>query len=156
VLGGTQTVIVRKLKPADAADLQRTCFRSQALREVQDHVRWCLTEQEHHRLVCLVTEVNGQAVASAQLALLQGYGEIGSLVVAPALRRQGIGTALILALIEQARQRGVQTVEISADVDCHWIRAWYERLGFTYQREHEFPDEHVAVLAMDLTQGAIR
>jgi N-acetylglutamate synthase-like GNAT family acetyltransferase len=97
-----------------------------------------------------VVERQGQAVASGQLALRSDAGEIGSLIVAPACRRQGMGTALVRALLAQARQRQVRALEISANVDLPWIRAWYERLGFTYQREHEFPDERVALLTMDL------
>jgi GNAT superfamily N-acetyltransferase len=123
------------------------------LHQVQDYLAWCLAEQENGRLVCLVAEADGQAVASGQLALRRSKGEIGSLLVAPAHRQQGIGTTLVLALIEQARQRHVRILEITACVDTPWIRAWYERLGFTYQREHDFPGERVAILTMDLTQG---
>lgn len=146
-----QALVVRQLRAADAADLHRTCFPDHSLREVQDHVRWCLSEQRRGRLVCLVAECHGQTVASAQLALLHGKSEIGSLIVAPPHRRQGIGTALMQALIEQARQHGVQTLEITANIEQPWIRAWYERLGFTFQREHDYPHERVAVLTMDLT-----
>jgi ribosomal protein S18 acetylase RimI-like enzyme len=93
-------------------------------------------------------------VASGQLALHADRAEIGSLVVAVAHRRKGIGTALVRALVERAREQGVREIEISARLAAPWIRAWYERIGFAYQREHDFPDERVAILAMDLTPGA--
>jgi ribosomal protein S18 acetylase RimI-like enzyme len=143
-------VPVRQLNATDAPDLHYNCFPDQSLPEVKDYVGWCLREQAHGRLVCLVAELEGQAIASGQLALHCGNGEIGSLIVAPSQRRKGIGTALVRALIAQARQRDVRTLEISADVESPWIRAWYERLGFTYQREHVFPDERVALLTIDL------
>jgi ribosomal protein S18 acetylase RimI-like enzyme len=146
-------VIVRQISVADATSLHQTCFSNHSLRQVQDHLRWCLSEQEKGRLVCWVIEVGGHVVASGQLALLQGKAEIGSLIVAPGHRRQGIGTALVQALIEQARQRQVHTIELTANVDYPWIRAWYERLGFAFQREHDFPGERVAILTMNLTQG---
>ena len=144
---------LRQLKATDAPDLHRTCFSDQPTQVVRDHLDWCLAEQEKGRLVCLVAEADECAVAIGQLTLLKGRGEIGSLIVAPAQRLQGTGTALVRGLVEQARQRRLQAVEITADVERPWIRAWYERLGFVYQREHDFPDQRVAVLAMDLTQG---
>jgi ribosomal protein S18 acetylase RimI-like enzyme len=151
---------LRPLRATDAPDLHRTCFPDQPTQAVRDHLDWCLTEQEKGRLVCLVAAANegaavadSQVVAIGQLAVLHGNGEIGSLVVAPNFRRQGIGTALVRALVERARQRRLQAVEITADVERPWIRAWYERLGFVYRRKHDFPDQRVAVLTMDLTQG---
>ena len=144
---------IRRLKTTDAPDLHQNCFFDQSLREVQDYVDWCLAEQAQGRLVPLVVEVDGCAVASGQLALYCYGGEIGSLVVAPAHRRKGFGTALVRALIAQARLHRVRTLEISANVESPWIRTWYERLGFTLQREHEYPDERVALLTMNLTQG---
>jgi ribosomal protein S18 acetylase RimI-like enzyme len=146
-------VTVRPLRATDAPDLHHHCFSDQSLRQVEDYLRWCLAEQAHGRLVCLVAAVDGQAVASGQLALYEYGAEIGSLVVSADHRRQGIGTALVRALIAEAQQRRVRTLEISANVEPPWIRAWYERLGFTFQREHTFPDERVAVLTMNLTEG---
>jgi ribosomal protein S18 acetylase RimI-like enzyme len=144
---------LRLALPSDASDLHKSCFPEQTLEKTQEYLRWCLAEQTRGRLVCLVAEENGQAVAIGQLALLRNKGEIGSLVVSRDYRRKGIGTALVQALIEQARQRHLHTLEITANVNTPWIRAWYERLGFTYRREHDFPGERVALLTMDLTQG---
>ena len=150
-------MIVRRLRATDAPDLHHNCFSDQSLCEVQDYLDWCLAEQARGRLVPLVVEVEGKAVASGQLALrchaAAAGAEIGSLVVAPAHRRRGFGTALVLALLKQARQHSLQTLEISANVDPTWIHAWYERLGFTFHHEHDYPGERVAILTMDLTQG---
>ena len=135
---------------ADAADLHDNCFPEQTLGEVYDYLRWCLTQQAKGRLVRLVAEVDGQVVANGQLTILHNQGEIGSLSVAPACRRQGIGTALIEALVEQARRHQVHTVEITAHLDAPWVQAWYLRLGFVYAGEHNFGDGPVAVLHMTL------
>jgi ribosomal protein S18 acetylase RimI-like enzyme len=144
---------LRRAAASDAHSLQRTCLGDRSLAQVEERLRWCLSEREKGRLVCLVAEVNGQTVAIGQLAIRQDEGEIGSLIVAPAYRRQGIGTALVQALIEQAQQQRLHSLEITANVTRPWIRAWYERLGFTYLCEHDFPDERVAILTMDLAQG---
>jgi N-acetylglutamate synthase-like GNAT family acetyltransferase len=102
--------------------------------------------------VRLVTEVDGQVVANGQLSILRDQGEIGSLVVAPAYRRRGIGTMLIDALIVEARRRQVHTIEITARLDAPWVQVWYQRLGFVYVDEHDFGDERVAVLQMVLAR----
>lgn len=141
---------LRRAAASDAHSLHKTCLSNQSLAQVQDHLRWCLSEQEKGRLICLVAVVDCQAVAIGQLAIFQDKGEIGSLVVAPAYRRQGMGTALVLSLVDWARQHRLHSLEISANVTRPWIRAWYERLGFTYQREHDFPDERVAILVLPL------
>ena len=139
---------LRRAAASDGHSLQKTCLSDQSLAQVEDRLRWCLSEQGQGRLICLVAEADGQTVAIGQLVIRQGEGEIGSLAVAPAYRRQGIGTALVQSLVEQARQRRLHSLEITANVTRPWIRAWYERLGFTYQREHDFPDERVAILAL--------
>lgn len=53
---------------------------------------------------------------------------IGRMAVAPSARDQGVG-ALLLALLEQrARERGVGTVELHAQVGA---RRFYDRAGYT-------------------------
>jgi ribosomal protein S18 acetylase RimI-like enzyme len=146
-------IFLRRAAATDAHSLHKTCLSDQSLAQVEDRLRWSLSEQKRGRQICLVAEADGQTVAIGQLVILRDKGEVGSLVVAPDYRRRGIGTALVQALIEHARQRRVHTLEITANVNAPWIRAWYERLGFAYEREHDFPDERVAVLAMELTQG---
>jgi GNAT superfamily N-acetyltransferase len=144
---------VRQAAPSDARGLQETCFGAQTLEQVEERLRWCLSEQAKGRMVCLVVERGDRLVATGQLSILRRKGEIGSLYVAPTYRRQEIGTALVRALIEQAKLRSIETLEITANVDQPWIGAWYERLGFAFSRMHDFPGERVAILTMDLSQG---
>ena len=103
-------------------------------------------------MVRLVAEVGGQVVGNGQLTIHHRKGEIGSLVVAPSHRRRGIGNALLLALIAEARERGLREVELAVGVAPPWVRAWYERRGFRFVRERVLPgDERVAVLRMVLS-----
>ena len=143
-------IIIARL--THAADLHRNCFPEHTLAKVQEHLRWCMNQQAKGRLLRLLAEVNGQAVANGQLSILRKQAEIGSLIVAPAYRRRGIGTALIEALIKEARRRQVHSVEITARLDAPWVKAWYQRLGFLYTGEHDFGDERVAVLLLTLTE----
>jgi N-acetylglutamate synthase-like GNAT family acetyltransferase len=71
--------------------------------------------------------------------------------VAPQYRRQGIGGALLQALIHQARERRLCTVEIWARADVPWLRAWYERCGFACVGQRMLPREGLtAILQMSL------
>jgi ribosomal protein S18 acetylase RimI-like enzyme len=139
-------VIVAHL--TDASDLHRNCFLEQTLKQVRSYLQWCQAQQAKGRMVCLVAKVDGQVVANGQLTIQRNQGEIGSLVVAPAYRRRGIGTRLIRALMDEAHRRQLQTVEITAHLDAPWVQAWYQRLGFVYAGEHDFGNERVAVLHM--------
>ena len=127
--------LIRPVRLSDAADLQRNCFSEQSLRAVEDYLAWCLAQADKGRMVRLVVELEGEAIASGQLAIRHREGEIGSLEVSPAHRRKGIGDALLGALMQEAKDRNLSAVEIMADAEVTWLRAWYERRGFDYQDE---------------------
>jgi ribosomal protein S18 acetylase RimI-like enzyme len=53
------------------------------------------------------------------------------LYVAPALRGQGLGRALLEAALEHARERGARHIDLNTSEDDVAARALYERMGFT-------------------------
>lgn len=53
-----------------------------------------------------------------------------SIAVLPAARRTGVGTALMVALVDTARARAIPRLSLSVEVD-NPARRLYERLGFT-------------------------
>jgi ribosomal protein S18 acetylase RimI-like enzyme len=53
------------------------------------------------------------------------------LYVAPALRGQGLGRALLEASMEHARERGARHIDLNTSEDDVAARALYERMGFT-------------------------
>jgi GNAT superfamily N-acetyltransferase len=57
------------------------------------------------------------------------------LYVVPALRDQGIGTALLTTAIELVRSRGAQELQINVDEVDVDTRRFYERHGFVNERE---------------------
>jgi ribosomal protein S18 acetylase RimI-like enzyme len=147
----SKLISLRSVQLSDAFDLHHNCFSEQAFDQVYDYLEWCESEQAKDRIVRLVATEDGQVIANGELAIRRDWGEIGSLVVAAPCRQRRIGTALIGALIAQARAHKVRTLEITARADTPWIRAWYERLGFVFQRDHTFPgQEQVAILHMAL------
>jgi len=73
----------------------------------------------------LLAFVDGNLVGCARL--LPG-GRIGRMAVLPEWRRQGVGGALLQALIASARRQGLQQVTLSAQV--HAI-PFYQHHGFS-------------------------
>jgi ribosomal protein S18 acetylase RimI-like enzyme len=131
--------IVRSVRLGDAEALWRNCFSQNTLDATRKYLTWCLGQIEKRRMVRLVAEADGQAVANAQLTLWPDRGEIGSLVVADGYRRRGIATALVEALTEEAGKRGVQQLEIGARVSEPALMALYQSWGFAPDREIELP-----------------
>ncbi|MGP1373810.1 MAG: GNAT family N-acetyltransferase [Almyronema sp.] len=104
------------LRPAIAADIWP--IRWQVLRSRLDptQLRW----QQFW-----VIEYQGQMVACGQLRQFEQAQELGSLVVVPAHRNQGLGTYLTQHLFEQANQ--------PLYLECLGDRlaSFYQRLGFS-------------------------
>jgi ribosomal protein S18 acetylase RimI-like enzyme len=81
-------------------------------------------------------EVLGAACCRLLDATDPGYGYLAddipevTIGVAPAHRGRGVGSALLVALIEQARVRGHRAISLSVE-DSNRARALYERAGFT-------------------------
>ncbi|MGD8792440.1 MAG: GNAT family N-acetyltransferase [Anaerolineae bacterium] len=121
---------IRRARLEDAEALHRHCYGETALEDVRDYLAWCLRQGEKGRIVRLVAEVGDQAVANAQLTVWGDRGEIGSLVVGRAFRRQGLARQLVTALITQGQERGLAGLEISVRQSQPHVLAFYRQLGF--------------------------
>jgi GNAT superfamily N-acetyltransferase len=73
-------------------------------------------------------------VYGVRLLETEGYAEIGGIVVAPAQRRQGIGTQLIRACEQWAARQGYPEVRLRSGVQRTWAHAFYIRLGYEQSR----------------------
>lgn len=82
---------------------------------------------------------NGSAIGTARL---MPDGRIGRMAVLEAWRDRGVGGLMLERLVEIARGRGLQQVELHSQVHA---RAFYERHGFEAYGEHFFEAgiEHV-------------
>ncbi len=80
-----------------------------------------------------VIECNGRLVACGQLRSFSGAQELGSLVVAPAMRGKGLGTYLVRHLVQQATQ--------PLYLECLGSRlaSFYTRFGFVPVSWRELP-----------------
>lgn len=59
-----------------------------------------------------------------------GQADIQTIAVAPAARRHGLGRALMVALLDEARRRGALDVFLEVRADNPNARALYNSLGF--------------------------
>jgi ribosomal protein S18 acetylase RimI-like enzyme len=122
--------MIRPAQMDDAEALHRYCYPEAELTDVRDYLAWCLRPSQMGRIIRLVAEVNGQVVGNVQLTVWGETGEIGSLVVAPAFRRQGIARLLLSTLITEAQQRDLVSLEIRVNEQEPAILAFYQQLGF--------------------------
>jgi ribosomal protein S18 acetylase RimI-like enzyme len=80
---------------------------------------------------------DGQAVGLGNLGVRGEDAWIGGVGVVTAARRTGVGEALMRALHEQARQRGVRRVWLEVIVENTGAFALYEKLGYRTVRDVE-------------------
>lgn len=81
-------------------------------------------EMDALSLHAVAYDATRQAVGTGRLL---PDGHIGRMAVSQTLRGQGIGGAILAALMEQARQRGDKAVLLHAQT---YVEAFYQRFGF--------------------------
>ena len=84
-------------------------------------------------------------------------GYISNIAVSPALRRQGVGMALVQALQREGKTRGLSFLTLEVRVGNREARRLYERAGF---REvglrpgyYEKPREDALLMTYDYPEG---
>ncbi|MCO8271657.1 GNAT family N-acetyltransferase [Actinoplanes sp. TRM 88003] len=129
-------MIVRQGGPADAVALAE-------LRDIDDpgpFTAWMATHADTH--LPFVAETNGEVVGAAWLLIAERipgpespqrwYGDVQSVMVREPYRNQGIGAALMNAILAESARRGLQHVTVHSGrraVD------FYARNGFTHHRQ---------------------
>jgi predicted GNAT family N-acyltransferase len=89
----------------------------------------------------LAYDARGTAVGTGRLL---PDGHIGRMAVLPAYRGSGVGTALLQALMDEARSRGMLTVELHSQTQA---APFYRRMGFAEVSE-EFYEAGIAHVTM--------
>ncbi|MCC7208266.1 MAG: GNAT family N-acetyltransferase [Anaerolineae bacterium] len=125
---------IRRATPDDAAALQRACWPEWPEVAVHEFLERLNTSAARGRGYPAAALFEGAAVGFGQLTLWRDAAEIGDLIVAPAWRSQGVGTAIIAHLLDKARAWGLTRVEIGAAMSNPRALALYRRLGFAPQR----------------------
>ena len=91
----------------------------------------------------LVLSLNGDAVGCGRIFT---NGHIGRIAVMPQWRKQKVGTAIMEALLNEARSRGYKQVDVDAQVQAV---PFYRHFGFSEQGK-EFMDAGLPHIKMKL------
>ncbi|MEV5018364.1 GNAT family N-acetyltransferase [Streptomyces sp. NPDC053780] len=97
-----------------------------------------------HALHLLAVREDGEALGTGRLLHGPAVGSLGRLAVTAAARGRGVGTALVRAVEDAARARGLTAVDLHAQTHA---LGFYERLGYVAYGP-EFPDAGIPHRAM--------
>jgi RimJ/RimL family protein N-acetyltransferase len=160
-------VIVRPAHPADAEGLAKLgqavgsepegwLVSTNGWRDASDERRYLRAIRRYPNAAVYVAEEDGMIVGRLSIARDQHpasrhVADLG-LMVAAAHRRRGVGTALLDAAVEWARQAGVRKLELHVFPWNKAALALYDRFGFVregYRRGHyRRGDEYVDAILM--------
>ena len=126
--------VVRAAKKDDlsgAVALERTCFGDGGFSLTKRQLQYLYRRPT---AVFLVAEQGGDVVGEG-VALVRQHkrglsGRIYSLAVRPESRGQGIGEALVRALVEELMSRGVRRIYLEVETTNAGAMGLYQRLGF--------------------------
>jgi ribosomal protein S18 acetylase RimI-like enzyme len=143
---------IRPVVSRDAVSLHDTCWSGRSLDAIRELLYRVDGLTRKGRGLGIVAEIEGRAVAYAQLTHWPRVAEISDLIVAPDYRNQGIGTAMIHYLLEHVRHWRTATVEIGVAASNPRAYNLYKRLGFEEDRTITLDvgngDETVTYLSM--------
>lgn len=77
-----------------------------------------------------VCEQDGEVLAYGGMLTVLDEGQIANVACAPKARRQGCGEAVLTALLNEARRRGLSFVTLEVRVSNEAALGLYEKLGF--------------------------
>lgn len=89
-----------------------------------------LEAQQKQGCVWVAADLNQELVGFAVAKTVDGRAHLHELSVDPAHGRKGIGSRLIAAVIEWAKQNGHESLTLSTFRDIEWNAPYYWRLGF--------------------------
>jgi ribosomal protein S18 acetylase RimI-like enzyme len=143
---------IRPVRWEDVEGLRARCWPERSVVQMQRLVSRALRLEQHHYGRGLVAVEADGIVGYGQFTHWPRAAEISDLVVCAERRGQGIGTALIQALVQQARERAIARVEIGVALNNPRALALYRRLGFSDNRvvHLDLNGERTAVLYLEL------
>ena len=95
----------------------------------------------------LVVESDGRVTGCAGLyPVSDDAGELRKMYLAPGVRGRGLGRALLVQLIAEARRLGLERLTLESHSSLQAARALYESAGFTFiPHDHPSPRADVAM-----------
>ena len=144
---------IRAFRPADAAAV------TMILRDAPEAANWpevsCREVLNWPGVVALVGESDGKVTGFIVGRQVGDEAEILNLAVTPASRRRGEGEALLKAVLEEFRSRGVSRVFLEVRESNETGIAFYQKQGFsrTGRRLGYYRDPDEAAIVMEMKFG---
>jgi len=112
--------------------------------------RFELTDNPASR--CWVAESGGRVVAALVLWLIVDEAHIATIATDPAMRRQGIGQALLIHALKSATQEGARRALLEVRASNEAAQAMYRKLGFVEsgRRPRYYKDNSEDAILMSL------
>ncbi|WP_299167173.1 ribosomal protein S18-alanine N-acetyltransferase [uncultured Arthrobacter sp.] len=80
----------------------------------------------------LIAEADGQLIGYCGVMVLGATADIQTIGVLPEYEGQGIGTAMLTSMLDEARRRGATETLLEVREDNPRARTLYERFGFAH------------------------
>jgi len=129
-VGGSPSVVVG----SELTDAWLAAYRS--YRPVDEEAARAILTGSPEQVFGTATAAGGHVVGVGRLALASAWGGIAAMWVDPAVRRRGLASRLLAALVDAAADRGVASLHLQTDSDNAAALSLYERRGF--ERHHEY------------------
>lgn len=145
--------MIRAATTADSAVLQAIeiaaggQFATVGLADVAAHDPFPIAELDAHATAgrsWVAVDPDGSVAGYAVADVLDGCGHLEQVSVRPELQGRGIGRALVDAVTDWARDRGLPAVTLTTFVDVAWNGPLYEHLGFRVLSDAEIGPELAA------------
>ena len=129
----------RSLTPAERTELFNAAYEGYLLPFHIDEQQLAFMDEvfDFDRDASRVAYLDGKAIGLGNLDVRGEDAWIGGVGVVPSARRTGVGEALMRALHEQARKRGVRRVWLEVIVENTGALALYEKLGYELVQDVE-------------------
>ena len=118
-------------EPQATALLQASHAMMQSLFPPEDNSFLSIEELCAEEVFFFTARKGTQVLATGALVVKTGYGEIKSMFVDPNARGQGVGDAILRALHDVAREKGLGSLKLETGNSLHAALRLYARHGFT-------------------------
>jgi ribosomal protein S18 acetylase RimI-like enzyme len=104
----------------------------------------------------LVAEADTVIVGFAASGEVEHALHLYILAVHPNYGRRGIGSNLVVGMIEESGRRGLTGVTLTTFADLEWNGPFYEKLGFRILARHETDSRLASILSSEKAAGMER
>lgn len=148
---GTE-VEIRPMQPEDIPFA--TLIEHESFGESAWSAQSLLNELQRPDAALLCARVDGEIAGYGGMRTVLDEGYVNDIAVLPAFRRQGVGLALVNALVEYARQKGLRFLTLEARASNQSAIRLYERAGFrdvgVRRGFYDFPKEDARLMTIFL------